>query len=93
MYSLSFCFCKKYFKVCQCLQFTTTTPASSGCDGTQENMWSCCTSSSPCQENEGDCDNDIHCNGDLKCGKNNCLGSNFHAFADCCYKPSTSEKV
>ena len=36
---------------------------------------------SPCEENEGDCDNDSHCNGDLKCGKNNCP-ANFHAFAD-----------
>ena len=45
---------------------------------------------SPCEENEGDCDNDSHCNGDLKCGKDNCP-ANFHASADCCYKPETSK--
>ena len=73
---------------------TSTTTTRIKCDGTHENMWSCCTSSNPCEENEGDCDKDSHCNGDLKCGKNNCLlGSNLHAFADCCYKPSTSEQL
>ena len=75
---------------------TKTTPTTTRikCDGNQENMWSCCTNSDPCQENEGDCDKDSHCNGDLKCGKNNCLGgSNLYEFADCCYKPSTSEKL
>ena len=81
------------FKICQCLQSTTTTPASSGCDGTQANMWSCCSGSSPCQENEGDCDIDSDCNGDLKCGKDNCPGSNFHAMADCCYEPSKKQTL
>ena len=75
------------------MQSTTTTPASSGCDGTQANMWSCCSGSSPCQENEGDCDIDSDCNGDLKCGKDNCPGSNFHAMADCCYEPSKKQTL
>ena len=56
-----------------------------------------CTSSHPCGEDEGDCDNDDHCKGHLKCGtikngKGNCLElfplSNFPTDAQCCYDPN-----
>ena len=58
-----------------------------GCDGTQTNMWSCCSSSNQCGENEGDCDVDSDCLGNLKCGTNNCIGTNFqNPGADCCYQ-------
>ena len=56
-----------------------------GCDGTQLNIWSCCSSFSQCGENEGDCDANSDCLGNLKCGTNNCIGANFPFQADCCY--------
>ena len=31
-----------------------------------------CTSKNPCEENEGDCDNDNECQKGLKCGIDNC---------------------
>ena len=52
---------------------------------------SCCTSSNPCGEGEGDCDSDEDCMGSLKCGQgsghddncDNTLG--FPGDYDCCY--------
>ena len=52
---------------------------------------SCCTSSNPCGEGEGDCDSDEDCMGNLKCGEgsghndncDNTLG--FSGDSDCCY--------
>ena len=46
----------------------------------------------PCEEGEGDCDNDEECKDDLKCGINNC-GSGHHPLADCCYKEEKGKKV
>ena len=44
----------------------------------------CCTSESPCNLGQGDCDNDGECEGNLVCGNNNC-GDNFlWESADCC---------
>ena len=54
--------------------------------------WDCCTTSNPCGENEGDCDNDNECLGHLKCGDktefdDNC-DSTFTSGADCCFDPN-----
>ena len=43
----------------------------------------CCSSSNPCDLNQGDCDNDSECSGDLVCGKDNCPFP-FPSDADCC---------
>ena len=51
-----------------------------GCD----NVWSCCSSASPCNVNQGDCDTNEDCIGDLVCGISNCIGSEFPANVDCC---------
>ena len=47
-------------------------------------MWSCCSSASPCNVNQGDCDTNEDCIGDLVCGIANCIGSEFPANVDCC---------
>lgn len=48
----------------------------------------CCTPSTPCPEEHGDCDTDDDCGIDLRCGDNNC--KDFHPLAgekdDCCVK-------
>jgi len=64
-----------------------TCAAPVSCDGTSSD-WDCCSSLSPCQENEGDCDNDSECAGSLVCGNDNCPSINplAHRFADCCIK-------
>ena len=55
---------------------------------------SCCTSSNPCGENEGDCDSDADCSGNLKWGEGNGLDDNcpntptFDSTDDCCYDPA-----
>ena len=55
---------------------------------------SCCTSSNPCGEGEGDCDSDEDCKDGLKCGQgsghdNNCDNTLvFPADYDCCYDAS-----
>ena len=61
------------------------------CDWTgssDDETWSCCTVDKPCQENEGDCDNDNECAGNLVCGNNNC-GGIFSSSADCCIRKIT----
>ena len=48
----------------------------------------CCTDANPCNEGEGDCDDDSECNGDLVCGSNNCAKSLFPSEGtDCCRRP------
>ena len=51
----------------------------------------CCTMDQPCEEGEGDCEDDFECRGDLVCGNNNCkqFGSIFHAKDDCCTRPES----
>ena len=44
----------------------------------------CCSRSSPCAENEGDCDSDADCQGDLVCGQDNCPSNWGSSEADCC---------
>ena len=44
----------------------------------------CCSRSSPCAENEGDCDSDDDCQGDLVCGQDNCPSNWGSSEADCC---------
>ena len=52
------------------------------------NVYSCCTSSNQCDENQGDCDSDDECIGNLQCGKDNCQ-SPFPSDADCCFSKFT----
>ena len=67
------------------------------CDGSHYDVMvnDCCRPEYPCEENQGDCDNDYECQGNLKCGEgngfeNNCpttfpsmvIGIVMH---DCCY--------
>ena len=59
----------------------------SKCQGSNANK-SCCTSSSPCKEDEGDCDIDSHCEGGLVCGTDNCPSGFPDSSYDCCEKPS-----
>ena len=56
-----------------------------GCD----NVWSCCSSASPCNVNQGDCDTNEDCIGDLVCGISNCIGSEFPVHVDCCENQGT----
>jgi len=52
---------------------------------------SCCTSSNPCGEGEGDCDKNHDCKENLLCGKDNCKRSKYPTFSrkdDCCYDPA-----
>ena len=46
----------------------------------------CCTPEFPCNEGEGDCENNDECSEDLVCGENNCkqFGDFFHERDDCC---------
>ena len=55
------------------------------------NNWSCCSSSHPCSEGEGDCDRDSDCSGSLVCGSNNCNGGS--SGLDCCEQPQRSTCV
>ena len=44
----------------------------------------CCSGEKPCDNGQGDCDDDHECKGDLVCGSNNC-GPDFLLYsADCC---------
>ena len=58
------------------------------CNGTTDG---CCNSDCPCEENEGDCDNDSECDANLKCGQGNGFDDNcpstFPSWSDCCYDP------
>ena len=53
--------------------------------------WGCCTEECPCQEGEGDCDEDSHCAGHLTCGTNNCPIDGDHR-GDCCEAPCGCHK-
>ena len=68
---------------------TAILPNLTGCDGSHGS--GCCTSSTPCGENEGDCDGDSDCFGNLKCGDDNCNNSTFSWWEDCCYDPAKGE--
>ena len=48
------------------------------------NFWKYCTLQSPCQINEGDCDDDKDCVGSLICGIQNCEDQRYPENADCC---------
>ena len=65
-------------------------PLAVDCTASAPNDWSCCNkkfeNNEKCNENEGDCDSDIHCRSGLKCGTNNCP-SGFPSSFDCCYNP------
>ena len=56
------------------------------CLGTNDG---CCTEESPCEKNEGDCDEDAQCKDDLVCGSKNCNSEwhgsmDFEIDDDCC---------
>ena len=61
----------------------------SGCD----NVWSCCSSASPCNDEQGDCDTNDDCIGDLVCGISNCIGSKYPPNVDCCTSESKGTKL
>ena len=48
-----------------------------------DNFWSCCSSTNPCKDQEGDCDTNADCINDLKCGIRNC-GPLYPENSDCC---------
>ena len=52
----------------------------------------CCSPEFPCNEGEGDCEDDEECSEDLVCGVNNCkqFGDFFHERDDCCENSSDS---
>ena len=60
-----------------------------GCD----NVWSCCSSASPCNDEQGDCDTNDDCIGDLVCGISNCIGSKYPPNVDCCTTESKGTKL
>ena len=52
----------------------------------------CCTASSPCGRDDGDCDGDSECAGDLVCGEDNCdvgPATGYSATDDCCVRMVT----
>ena len=54
-------------------------------EGGRSEIEECCTEDSPCDEGQGDCDQDHDCKDNLVCGKNNCDQSKFSwTNADCC---------
>ena len=63
------------------------------CDGSHYDVMvnDCCRPEYPCEENQGDCDNDYECQGNLKCGEgngfeNNCPSTFPSQYGpDCCY--------
>ena len=57
-------------------------PRPGGCTGGDD----CCSADVPCDEGEGDCDEDSDCAGGLKCGSNNCPWGDGD---DCCYRYAT----
>ena len=57
-----------------------------GCDGTQGDVDSCCTTDNLCGLQQGNCKDDSECIYELICGTNNC-GKNFPAGTNCCQKP------
>ena len=53
----------------------------------------CCSESSKCGDQEGDCDRDSDCINGLVCGKDNCIQNNdfwWDATDDCCEKPRSN---
>jgi len=49
----------------------------------------CCTESSPCFLDDGDCDNDKQCHGSLVCGSDNCA---WGGSDDCCMKRNVGDE-
>lgn len=60
------------------------------CRGRNFGGGQCCTPGTPCDEGEGDCEENQDCKDDLVCGENNCkkFGDFFHVKDDCCVKPT-----
>ena len=69
-----------------CCETKNCNSATNQCNGD----WSFCSSSYPCGEEEGDCDNDGECNAGLICGQDNCLSElGFASSVDCCIAQSS----
>ena len=67
------------------IKFIKLKPISLACSANAPYDSSCCTSASPCGQDEGDCDSDNDCQVGFKCGTDNCpSGFNFPSGADCC---------
>merc|ERR1712002_521775 len=69
------------------------TSNTNSCDG-DKNDWTCCTPQKKCAAGQGDCDSDSDCQNGLVCGLDNCRQTNSaaHENADCCRKPTTTDK-
>ena len=53
-----------------------------------------CSSINPCEEDQGDCDNNNECQNNLVCGTNNCPDSlGFEAEVDCCYNANHGKPI
>eukprot|EP00092_Neocalanus_flemingeri_P006148 GFUD01006619.1.p1 GENE.GFUD01006619.1~~GFUD01006619.1.p1 ORF type:complete len:317 (-),score=84.44 GFUD01006619.1:349-1299(-) len=70
-------------------------PIANRCAGRIIDTGKCCTDVAPCDEGEGDCENDDECGDDLVCGNNNCkqFAAFFHPKDDCCVKPSVEQSA
>jgi len=66
--------------------------AKTRCQGRNVDQGKCCTRENPCEEGQGDCEDNEECSGDLMCGTNNCkqFSDIFHPKDDCCVKPTPS---
>ena len=76
--------------VCSSNQCNSQAVKKPRCQGRNVDQGKCCTAGNPCEEGEGDCEDDFECSGSLVCGNNNCkqFGNIFHPKDDCCVKPS-----
>ena len=59
------------------------------CYSTEEGF---CTTENPCEENQGDCDDNSECSDELVCGLNNCPASlGYSNDVDCCFNISIGD--
>ena len=70
-------------------------PGDPRCQGRNLDKEKCCTEEHPCQEGEGDCDNNDECKDDLVCGDNNCkqFGDFYHEKDDCCVENNINKTM
>jgi len=73
-----------------CFDNSVGTIRNEKCSSSNAN-WSCCTSSNPCGENQGDCDVNSDCKSGLVCEQNKCPSGFPSSSYDCCAKPAGSD--